>query len=247
MIKIRIHILIVFIFFLNSCVGNQTTLKKDKKFYSSSGFALIYDQNLYQSGVLNRKIKNNEVRTMHSILNFNTKVKIVNPENNKFIETKISKKTSYPNLFNIVISKEIANILELDNNNPFVEVLEIKKNKTFIAKKSNTFDEEKNVAQSAPVDEVIVNDLSKSNELKKKDDTNKNFFIVINDFYYNDSATNLKKEIISKKPLENIFIEKINDVKYRLSVGPFKNFKSLKSVYISLNNLGFDDLNIYKK
>ena len=134
-----------------------------------------------------------------------------------------------------------------DNNNPFVEILEIKKNKTFIAKKSNTFDEEKNVAQSAPVDEVIVNDLSKSNELKKKDDTNKNFFIVINDFYYNDSATNLKKEIISKKPLENIFIEKINDVKYRLSVGPFKNFKSLKSVYISLNNLGFDDLNIYKK
>ena len=134
MIKIRIHILIVFIFFLNSCVGNQTTLKKDKKFYSSSGFALIYDQNLYQSGVLNRKIKNNEVRTMHSILNFNTKVKIVNPENNKFIETKISKKTSYPNLFNIVISKEIANILELDNNNPFVEVLEIKKIKPLLQK-----------------------------------------------------------------------------------------------------------------
>ena len=247
MIKLKIFTLIVFIFFLNSCVGNQTNFKNDKKFYSSTGFALIYDESLYKNGVLNRKINNNEVRTMHSTLKFNTKIKIVNPENNKFIETKISKKSIYPNLFNIVISQEIANILGLDSNNPFVEVLEVKKNKTFIAKKSNTFDEEKNVAQSAPVDEVIVNDLSKLDELEKKNDIKKNFYIVINDFYYNDSATNLKKEIISKKTIENIFIEKINDAKYRLSVGPFKNFKSLKSVYISLNNLGFDDLNIYKK
>ena len=176
-----------------------------------------------------------------------SKIKIVNPENNKFIETKISKKATYPNLFNIVISQEIAKILDLDTNNPFVEVLEIKKNKTFIAKKSNMFDEEKRVAQTAPIDEIVVNNLSKANLTDKKSDINKNFFIIINDFYYSDSATNLKREIISKKTINNIFIEKINDAKYRLSVGPFKNFKSLKSVYISLNNLGFDDLNIYKK
>ena len=219
----------------------------NKKFYSSTGFALIYDENLYKNGILKKSIKNNEVKTMHAVLKFNTKVKIVNPENNKFIETKISKKATYPNLFNIVISQEIAKILDLDTNNPFVEVLEIKKNKTFIAKKSNIFDEEKRVAQTAPIDEIVVNNLSKANLTDKKSDINKNFFIIINDFYYSDSATNLKREIISKKTINNIFIEKINDAKYRLSVGPFKNFKSLKSVYISLNNLGFDDLNIYKK
>jgi len=219
----------------------------NKKFYSSTGFALIYDENLYKNGILKKSIKNNEVKTMHAVLKFNTKIKIVNPENNKFIETKISKKATYPNLFNIVISQEIAKILDLDTNNPFVEVLEIKKNKTFIAKKSNMFDEEKRVAQTAPIDEIVVNNLSKENLTDKKSDINKNFFIIINDFYYSDSATNLKREIISKKTINNIFIEKINDAKYRLSVGPFKNFKSLKSVYISLNNLGFDDLNIYKK
>jgi len=219
----------------------------NKKFYSSTGFALIYDENLYKNGILKKSIKNNEVKTMHAVLKFNTKIKIVNPENNKFIETKISKKATYPNLFNIVISQEIAKILDLDTNNPFVEVLEIKKNKTFIAKKSNMFDEEKRVAQTAPIDEIVVNNLSKANLTDKKSDINKNFFIIINDFYYSDSATNLKREIISKKTINNIFIEKINDAKYRLSVGPFKNFKSLKSVYISLNNLGFDDLNIYKK
>ena len=247
MIKLNIFFFTFLIFILNSCVSNQSSVRMNKKFYSSTGFALIYDENLYKNGILKKSIKNNEVKTMHAVLKFNTKIKIVNPENNKFIETKISKKATYPNLFNIVISQEIAKILDLDTNNPFVEVLEIKKNKTFIAKKSNMFDEEKRVAQTAPIDEIVVNNLSKANLTDKKSDINKNFFIIINDFYYSDSATNLKREIISKKTINNIFIEKINDAKYRLSVGPFKNFKSLKSVYISLNNLGFDDLNIYKK
>ena len=247
MIKLNIFFFTFLIFILNSCVSNQSSVRMNKKFYSSTGFALIYDENLYKNGILKKSIKNNEVKTMHAVLKFNTKIKIVNPENNKFIETKISKKATYPNLFNIVISQEIAKILDLDTNNPFVEVLEIKKNKTFIAKKSNIFDEEKRVAQTAPIDEIVVNNLSKENLTDKKSDINKNFFIIINDFYYSDSATNLKREIISKKRINNIFIEKINDAKYRLSVGPFKNFKSLKSVYISLNNLGFDDLNIYKK
>jgi len=30
-----------------------------------------------------------------------------------------------------------------------------------------------------------------------------------------------------------------------LLVGPFNNFNALKTIYISLNNLGFEDLNIY--
>ena len=37
----------------------------------------------------------------------------------------------------LVVSKKVATILELDFDNPFVEILEIKKNKTFVAKKSN--------------------------------------------------------------------------------------------------------------
>ena len=42
-------------------------------------------------------------------------------------------------------------------------------------------------------------------------------------------------------------LKKINANKYRLSVGPFKNFSALKSIYISLSNLGFEDLNVYKE
>ena len=73
------------------------------------------------------------------------------------------------------------------------------------------------------------------------------FIILISDFYYKDSALNLKKELSNKISLNNIYIKKINNTKYRLLAGPFENFNALKTTYISLNNLGFEDLNIYNE
>jgi hypothetical protein len=123
----------------------------------------------------------------------------------------------------------------------------MKRNKTFIAKESNIFDEEKNVANTVPVNEVKMDDLTKVDAIIEKK-SNKNFFfiLVISDFYYEDSATNLLQELINKTQMNNISIKKINNKKYRLLAGPFKNFNALKSTYISLNNLGFENLNIYK-
>ena len=69
---------------------------------------------------------------------------------------------------------------------------------------------------------------------------------MISDFYYIDSANELMRELKNKTNIMNISVKKINDKKYRLFVGPFKNFKALKASYISLNKLGFEDLNVYK-
>ena len=82
---------------------------------------------------------------------------------------------------------------------------------------------------------------------KKKSDKKSNFILVISDFYYEDSANNLKKDLVKKTKMNNISVKKINNKKYRLLVGPFKNFNALKTTYISLNNLGFENLNIYRE
>jgi len=71
--------------------------------------------------------------------------------------------------------------------------------------------------------------------------------LIISDFYYYDSANELKNNLIKKININNISIKKINNKKYRLLVGPFKNFNALKTTYISLNNLGFENLNVYKE
>ena len=237
------------IIILYSCADYTLTdqnKKKEKQYYSSNGFALIYDDDLYLQKVVNKKIDNDEIKVMHNYLKKNTPIKIINPVNSKVIETKIYKKANYPKIFNLVVSKKIASIWGLDFDNPCVEIIEVKKNKTFIAKKSNTFEEERNVAETVPIDEVEMDDLSKSKS-KKKSNKDNNFILVISDFYYEDSAIKLMNELKSKTKLIDISVKKINDKKYRLFVGPFKNFKALKTSYISLNKLGFEDLNVYKK
>ena len=193
-------------------------------------------------------MNNDKIQVMHAFLKINTPIKIINPVNSKFIKTKISKKGEVPNIFNSVISNKIAKLLELDRSEPYVEIYEIKKNKTFVAKEGNIFDEEKRIAESAPVDDIQMDDLSEEKqEIKKIVESVSNYILIISDFYYFESATNLKYELIKQTNYDNFSIKKINDNKYRLTAGPFKNFISLKSTYISLNNLGFEDLIIYKE
>ena len=246
------RVISIFICFvtLYSCADYKNikrTQKDDKEYYSSRGFALIYNDDLFEQKIINKKIDSDGIKVMHNQLRTYTQLKIINPLNSKFVETKVYKKAKYPKIFNIVISNKIASILELDVDNPYVEVIEVKKNKIFVAKKANTFEEEKKVAENAPVDAITMDVLSNDKyETEKEIAKQPNFILVINDFFFEDSAIELKDELVKKTKMDNISIKKINNKKYRLFVGPFKNFNALKTSYISLNNLGFEIPNIYK-
>jgi len=242
----KLILFFIILIFANSCAKYKPNSKEEKKYYQSSGFALIYNDNFFNDKIINIKINNEQIIAAHSFLKKNTSIRIVNPKNQKSVETRIYKRSKYPSIFNIVISKKISKILDLDANNPYVEFFEIKKNKTFIAKKSDIFDEEINVADKAPVDEIKVDVLNENNEqLDKSKNTSNNFILVISDFYYKDSAQDLLQELTKKISIKKIYVKKINNKKYRLYAGPFENFNALKSTYISLNKLGFDNLNIY--
>ena len=234
-------------FLLTACVHVDQKNKVEKKYFNSKGFALIYEESHFKNNVINKKINNENIVVMHSFIKKNTTVRIINPENSKFIETKILKNAIYPNIFNIVVSKKIADMLNLNIENPYVEVQELKINKKFVAKKANTFEEEREVALAAPVSEINVLNLS-SNASDNDAVTKKvKYFIKVSDFYYKSTAEDLQKNLISKTKSNNFFVKKINANKYRLLIGPFKSFNALKSSYISLNNLGFEGLNVYKE
>ena len=61
--KLFNKIVIFYLFFLlYSCADYKVTKKStklEKKFFSSSGFALIYDENLYNEGLISKKINTN--------------------------------------------------------------------------------------------------------------------------------------------------------------------------------------------
>ena len=234
-----------------NCVGiekRESTPKDERIYYSSSGFALIYNDSLYVSKVINKRINNDKILLLHKSLKTNTTVRITNLKNSKSLDTKVYRKAKYPEIFNVLISKKIASILELDFENPYVEIIELKKNKIYVAKEGNTFEEERNVAEKAPVDEIEMNNIAEMQKnTEVKEIKKKKFIILISYFYYKDSAISLKKELSKKILLKKISIKKINNTKYRLLAGPFENFNALKTTYISLNNLGFEDLNIYNE
>ena len=89
----------------------------------------------------------------------------------------------------------MASDLDLDINNPYVEVVKNKKNIKFIAKKAKIFEEEKTVADKAPVTSISINDLSTSelSSNKKYKNLNTSYIINIAEFYYYDSALGIKE------------------------------------------------------
>ena len=129
-------LVVILLFFLHSCADYKTlkSKQKERQYYSSRGFALIYDDSAYLEKIVNKKIDNSKLNVMHNLLKKNSLVRITNPINNKTIDVKIIKNANYPQIFNIVLSRKIASFLGLDSDNPYVEILELKKNH-YIAKR----------------------------------------------------------------------------------------------------------------
>ena len=248
----KFSLVYIYIFvFLFSCTQDMKIMKKPSKIneptyysYSSKGFALIYDNSVFESKIVDKKLYNSQNYVLHPFLENNTLVSISNPFNSKSLTVKIRKTINYPSIYNIVITKKMADKLELDINNPYVEVLSIRENDKFIAKEASIFDEEKKVANKAPVTSININDMSSSTpetKVKKKEPL---YIIDIAEFYFLEFAETAKNRFEKEANLENIKIKKISKNKYKVYSGPHAYFNSVKDTYFSLNKLGFENLNI---
>ena len=234
--------IIFFIFILTSC--SSGTLQKNKiDPYTSSGFALIYNEKDYENKIISGKLKELELEIAHNIIKKNSIVKITNPQNKKSLELKVSKKIKHPSFFKIVITEKVAEKLALNKNTPFVDIQEKIKNKSFIAKKAVTFSEEKKVSDKAPVTKVKIDNISETKDTKVK--KIKKFSIIVGDFYSKESAENLidtlEHKYVKKGTLK---VEKVSKNKFRLSAGPYSSINTLKKRYFELNKYGFEDLDI---
>ena len=201
--------------------------------YKNTGFALVYNNKLKKEKKISKKIDNRALVIFHKNLNKNSFVKITNPLNQKTIIAKvISNKVKFSEFYNSVISLRIAEELSLNLKEPYIEMVLISQNSTFIAKKAKTFDEEKNVAEKAPVDGIKIDNLGSSN-LEKKQTNIVNFLysIKIADFYYKDSAKNMIDRINKETNLKNSIIKKLSNTKYRVLLGPYNDIKQLEESF----------------
>ena len=243
--------LILLIVLITSCASNNyktvnvgPVLEK----FSNNGFALIYNDKLYNDKIISKKMNERDLIIFQRNLRKGTSVKITNPFNSKTIIAKVGKKANYPSFNNSVVSIRISKELEIDINEPYIVIEEIRDNTSFIAKKAKTFEEEKKVADKAPVDTISVNDLNSTDEKKIKNKINSEFKYVIKiaDFYYLDTAKQMVKRIKSELNIKKTDINKINENKFRVFTGPYLSLKALQKPYNSIETLGFENIELIK-
>ena len=238
---------ILLIFFIYGC--ETSTKNKSLEFipenrYQNSGFALVYDNTLTEI----KEIEPRSLMIYHKLLKRKSMVKITNPINGLSLIAEVkSNKIKFSNFYNSILSLRIADTLELDLNEPYVDIVLISKDSTFIAKKAKTFEEESVVAEKAPVDGIQINDL---NEKKLKKDMSKSkvfsYSIKVVDFYYKDTAKMMLERIKKETPIDNIKILKMSETKYRLLIGPFNDIKSLKNTFEKMDLFEFENMEILK-
>ncbi|MDC0903352.1 hypothetical protein OAS21_02710 [Pelagibacteraceae bacterium] len=219
---------------------------KTKIPYNSKGFAYIFDENDYKNQIIKGKLDNNLLQVAHSKLRAGTLIKLINPKTNDSIILKNNKRFKYPDFFKIVITNPVAQKINLKTDLPLIELIEIKKNKSFIAKKSKIYNEEKKIFSNAPVAQVKISNISKNK--KSVSALNKeNIYIIVAEFYSNEAAVLLKNRITEElrsfdsKKL-SIKIKKVN--KITLLSGPYTTINLMKNDYIQLKNFGFEELDI---
>jgi len=216
--------------------------------YSNKGFALIYSEDLDNS--LEYKLNNASINILSPNLPNGTPVRITNIINGKSLITVVQNKTVLPIFYNSVITSRIVNELSINPNEPYIFIETINSNNLYVANDVKTFDEEKEVANKAPVDDIMIQNISIKPEKKESDTenfvTNFNYIIKFADFYFEDSAIMLKNRLFEEYNIENILIKKLSQNNFRVYKGPYKDFEKLKKGFQNIENLEFDSIEIIK-
>ena len=120
-----------FLFCLSLLSCNQSFNNEFKKInislenrYQNSGFALVYNDNLKDI----KKIETRSLDIYHKSLKKKSIVKITNPNNGKYLIANVkSNRIRFSNFYNSILSLRISEELELDFNEPFVELILLSK------------------------------------------------------------------------------------------------------------------------
>ena len=241
------YIIIFLILILTSCdaynVNSKKLINNFEKKYSNSGSTLIYNESLDL-----KRLDNRSLSIFHKTLKKNSSVKVTNPLNNKSLIATVKSKDDFSNFYNSVISTRIAETLELDLNEPYIEITLISKDSTFIAKKSKTFDEEKEVAEKAPIDGIKISNLNDNRKINNSKNEKKifSYYIKVADFYYKKTAEMLLERIKSETSIKKLDIIKLSETNYRVLIGPYNDINSLRESFDKMNSLYFENLEIIK-
>ncbi len=251
MMNYKNFIYLFFFIFLANCSANTLNIQKKsfklKNNFINKGFTLIYSNELFNKRLISKKLEQRSLIIFQRNLKEDSIVKITNLLNQKNIIAKVGKNSSYPLFNNSVISPRIAKELNINVNEPYVEIFSLQLDTMFIAKKAKTYDEEKQVANKVPIQSISINNLN-TKKLDKKPALNKKFSYIIKiaDFYYEQTALVMKERITKETNIKKVNIKKISSNRYRVYLGSYNNIITLQNSFNDISILEFENIEIIK-
>ena len=208
------RILFIFFFFIISCSNKYQV-------YEKTGFAGVS--------------KNNKIV---SYLQKDSLIKITN-KNNKISKVyKVDDQLKSTDSRIIYLPEIVYDEISLDREFPLVLVQSMRENKSFIAKKAKTFDEEKKINKKVKIETIEVLKIDNKKVVTKK------IFLDFGPFYYKTYSETLFRLLSLNIKNKKLIYKDYAPKNHIISIGPLKNLTEYDNIYLKLGKIGLIGFNI---
>ena len=208
------RILFIFFFLIISCSNKYQV-------YEKTGFAGVS--------------KNNKII---SYLQKDSLIKITN-KNNKISKVyKVDEQLKSTDSRIIYLPEIVYDEISLNREFPLVLVQSMRENKSFIAKKAKTFDEEKKINKKVKIETIEVLKIDNEKVVTKK------IFLDFGPFYYKTYSETLFRVLSLNIKNKKLIYKDYAPKKHIISIGPLKNLTEYDNIYLKLGKIGLIGFNI---
>lgn len=208
------RILFIFFLFIVSCSNKYHE-------YEKTGF----------SGVS----KNNKII---SFLPKDSLIKITN-KNNKISKVyKVDEQLKLTDSRIIYLPEIVYDEISLNREFPLVLVQSMRENKSFVAKKAKTFDEEKKINKKVKIETIEVLKIDNEKVITKK------IFLDFGPFYYKTYSETLFRLLSLNIKNKKLIYKDYAPKNHIISIGPLKNLTEYDNIYLKLGKIGLIGFNI---
>ena len=208
------RILFIFFFFIISCSNKYQV-------YEKTGFAGVS--------------KNNKIT---SYLQKDSLIKITN-KNNKISKVyKVDEQLKSTDSRIIYLPEIVYDEISLNREFPLVLVQSMRENKSFIAKKAKTFDEEKKINKKVKIETIEVLKIDNEKVITKK------IFLDFGPFYYKTYSETLFRLLSLNIKNKKLIYKDYAPKNHIISIGPLKNLTEYDNIYLKLGKIGLIGFNI---
>ena len=200
----------------------------------------------------------------HRSLALASNVRITNIENGCSMIVRVNHRGAYSNTNIIELSDRVFDKLKLNENENLVKLELINANETFILGEAKTYNAEKKILSTAPINGVSIISISSENQnsmtenLFSEDNinldnfriettSNKEIYIHVATLLFKHSAEELQKMLKSVKKVD--IVNSMNNGKntYKVIIGPFENLVQLNEILKIDTIQQYEDLSIFLK